>query len=213
MFRENSSAPTGEDLANMSSEKKSKVESLLADKTESQLRELILNIMSRFPDSYEFILRHEKSEGKVDARAELAAELWADAEAIISEFNEYGGGLEEDEEEAYEKIRGLSRILPSLPWQERREIMDGMLEQYHLGNSGFGDVLTDACFEMCKEEQEWLYLAERLLSFGGRWDKKLAMDIYSELGAGDEYLKIRPMCWQKPAQARTGKITKGQCAI
>ena len=51
--------------------------------------------------------------------------------------------------------------------------------------------MTDACFEMCKEEQEWLYLAERLLSFGGRWDKKLAMDIYSELGAGDEYLKIR----------------------
>ena len=175
----------------MNSEKKSKIKSLLLDKTESQLRELIIDIVSRFPDSYEFIFRQEKSEGKVDVNAELAAELWTDAEAIISEFNEYGGGPEEDEEEAHEKIEELSKLLPSLPWQERREIMDDMLKQYHLGNSGFDDVLIDACFEMCKEEQEWLYLAERLLSFGGRWDKKLAMDIYSELGAGDEYLKIR----------------------
>ena len=175
----------------MSDEKKSKIESLLADKTESQLRKLIFDIASCFPDSYEFILRQEKSEGKINVSVELAMELWADAEAIISEFNEYGGGPEEDEEEAHEKIEELIKLLPSLPWQERRKIMDDMLEQYHLGNSGFDDVLADACFKMCKEEQEWLYLAERLLSFGGRWDKKLAMDIYSELGAGDEYLKIR----------------------
>lgn len=62
-----------------------------------------------------------------------------------------------------------------------------MLKQYHYGNSGFDDVLTDACFEMCKERSEWLYLAEQLLAFGGNWDNRLVMNIYRNIGDNDYF--------------------------
>jgi len=85
----------------------------------------------------------------------------------------------------------LGEIIFQLPWSLRREIMDGMLTQYHYGNSGFNDLLTDFCFELCQNLEEWTYLAEKLLSFGGDWDKSLVMDIYKRLGDDDRFLALR----------------------
>ena len=175
----------------MTNENRNILETLLADKTNSQLKNLILDLVSRFPDSYSFVIRWEQSKGKIDVSAELAMQLWEKAETIISEFNEYGGGPEDEEDKANEYIEELCKLLPSLSWDVRQEIMDGMLVQYRYGNSGFDDVLTDTCFKMCKEEHEWRYLANKFMSFGGRWNKERAMEIYSEIGADDEYLNIR----------------------
>ena len=167
------------------------IETVLAGKSDEQLKKLILDISNRFPESCDFILRWQQSKGKIDVSAELAFELWGNAESIISQFNEYGGGPDEDEEEACEYINELCDLIPKLSWDTRREIVDEMLVQYHYGNSGFDDLLTDTCHEMCKEQEELLYLAEKFMSFGGRWDKNRAMSIYSQLGADEKYLEIR----------------------
>ena len=66
-----------------------------------------------------------------------------------------------------------------------------MLTQYHYGNSGFDDALTDTCFQMCKERDEWLYLAEKLLNYGRDWDKKLVMRIYKKIGDNEAFLELR----------------------
>jgi tetratricopeptide (TPR) repeat protein len=171
--------------------KKAAVESILKDKSGDRLRQLLTDISNRFPDAYEFILRWHKSAGKINVDGELALELWEKAEAIIDRFNEYGGGPDEEEDEACDCIHDMCKLIPKLSWDVRQEIIDGMLVQYHYGNSGFDDILTETCFEMCDAEEEWLYLADRFLSYGGSWDKGRAMEIYREIDANDRWLQIR----------------------
>jgi len=167
------------------------VERLIRDKSEAQLKGLIVELCDKFSDAYEHILLWGKSTGGVDINDKLAFEYWEKAEKIIDEFNSYGGGSDYEENEAYGYIESISELMPTLSWATRQKIMDGMLVQYHYGNSGFDDSLTDACFEMCKEREEWLYLAGKLEAYGGSWDKRLVMNIYKIIGDDESFLEMR----------------------
>jgi uncharacterized Zn finger protein len=171
--------------------KKKTIESVLKDKTEAQLRQLLIDISRRFPDTSDFILRWSNSKGQIDVAGELAMALWKKAEVIIDQFNEYGGGPDDDEEAACEYICEMGKLIPKLSWEARQKIVDRMLEQYSYGNSGFEDMLIEACYKMCSEKDELVYLAEQFLSFGRFWDKRRAMAIYRRIGEGDKYLQIR----------------------
>ena len=174
----------------MNKNKLKTIESLIRDKSEAQLKGLIVELCDEFPDSYEHLLLWGKKGGS-DVNEKLALEYWEKAEGIIDEFNEYGGGSDYEESEAYGYIESLCELHSKLSWEVRRKILDGMLTQYHYGNSGFDDALTDACFEMCKKHEEWLYLADKLLGYGRDWDKKLVMDIYKRIGDDDGFLTLR----------------------
>jgi len=167
------------------------VERIIRDKSEAQLKGLIVELCDKFSDAYEYILHWGKDTGGVDINNKLAAEYWEKAEKIIDEFNSYGGGPEYEENEAYGYIESISELIPTLSWGTRQEIMDGMLVQYHYSNSGFDDSLIEACFEMCKEHDEWLYLAGKLESFGGRYDKRLVMNIHRIIGDDNSFLEMR----------------------
>jgi hypothetical protein len=167
------------------------IEKLIQDKSEAQLKGLIAELCQKFPDAYEYILVWGKNEGGTDITEKLALEFWRKAEKIINSFNDYGGGSDYEEEESYDYIEKICELIPVLPWRTRQKIMDGMLTQYHYGNSGFDDALTDACFQMCKERDEWLYLAGKLLGYGRDWDKKLVMNIYKTIGDSEAFLELR----------------------
>lgn len=167
------------------------IEKLINDKSEAQLKGLIAGLCQKFPEAYEYILVWGKSEGGADITEKLALEFWRKAEKIINSFNDYGGGSEYEEEESYDYMDKIRELIPVLPWKTRKKIMDGMLTQYHYGNSGFDDALTDACFQMCKERDEWMYLSEKLLGYGRDWDKKLVMDIYKNIGDNEAFLELR----------------------
>jgi hypothetical protein len=167
------------------------VERIIRDKSEAQLKGLIIELCGKFSDAYEHILLWGKDTGGADINDKLALEYWRKAEKIIDEFNQYGGGSEYEEEEVYGFIESISELIPSLSWATRKKIIDGMLVQYHYGNSGFDDSLTDACFELCKERDEWLYLVEKLNANDRRWNKKLVMDIYKIIGDDEAFLKMR----------------------
>jgi tetratricopeptide (TPR) repeat protein len=171
--------------------KKKTIESVLKDKTEAQLRQLLIDISKRFPDASDFILRWSQSKGQMDVTGELAMALWEKAEIIIDQFNEYGGGSDDDEEAACDYICEMSKLIPKLSWEARQKIVDRMLEQYSYGNSGFEDMLIETCYEMCNEKDELVYLAERFLSSGKLWDKRRAMTIYRRIGEYDKYLQLR----------------------
>ena len=167
------------------------IEKLIRDASEARLKGLIIELCEEFPDAYEHILRWGKGSANVDINDKLAFEYWSKAEKIIDEFNEYGGGPDDEEDEACGFMESISELIPALSWQTRRKIMDGMLVQYHYGNSGFDDMLTDTCFEMCKERDEWLYLADSLLRHGRDWSKTLVMQIYKNIGDDESYLALR----------------------
>lgn len=167
------------------------VERIIRDKSEAQLKGLIMELCDKFSDAYEYILIWGKDSGGVDINDKLALEYWEKAEKIINEFNEYGGGSEYEENEAYDFIESISELVSTLSWKTRQKIIDGMLVQYFYGNSGFDDPLTDACFELCKERDEWLYLAGKLEAHGSNWDKRLVMNIYKIIGDDDSFLEMR----------------------
>ena len=167
------------------------IKALIREKSKPQLCDLIIDLCKRFPDSFEHVLMWGKSANGVNINEELALEYWRKAEAIVDEFNAYGGGPEDEEDEAYEYIEKVCELIPKLSWETRQKIMDGMLAQYHYGNSGFGDTLTDACFDMCTKREEWLHLAEKLNGYSGNWDKKLVMDIYNIIGDEENFLDLR----------------------
>ncbi|MBC2762422.1 MAG: hypothetical protein HF970_03790, partial [ANME-2 cluster archaeon] len=79
----------------------------------TDLCDLVDNLMEKKPELYQLILewfkeKKQKTAPKTDANGDLASlddnllfEYWEDARRIISEFNEYGGGPEDAEYEAY----------------------------------------------------------------------------------------------------------------
>ncbi|MDR1060654.1 MAG: hypothetical protein LBL83_05470 [Clostridiales bacterium] len=166
------------------------IESVLGGKSAAQIKDLLVELCKKIPAVHQHVLLWGKTAGNGE-NERLALEYWARAEAIIDSFNTYGGGPEDEEDECCDEIERLSQLIPELSWETRQEIMDGMLEQYHYGNSGFDDMLTDTCFELCREREEWLYLAERLLEYGGSWDKNLAMNVYKTIGDDSAFLALR----------------------
>lgn len=167
------------------------IERIIRDKSDAQLKGLIVELCEKFSDAYEHILQWGKDTGGVAINDKLALEYWRKAERLIQEFNDYGGGSEYEEDEACAYMASISELVPTLSWKTRQKIMDGMLAQYYYGNSGFDDPLTDACFELCQERDEWLYLAGKLEAHGSSWDKRLVMNIYRIIGDDDSFLKMR----------------------
>lgn len=115
---------------------------------------------------------------------------WGTAEQIIQFANNYGGCCNEDEETAYDEIELISDIVKEnkLPWENRKMVIDGMIEQISLNNSGFTDMLVDAVFDLCQSDIELEYFADFLSHSGSNYYQGLAARMYKEMGKGDKYL-------------------------
>lgn len=118
---------------------------------------------------------------------------WEEARAVIQEFNEYGGGPEYDEEDAYGQLRKMDEIVNShdISWEKRVSILDGMLEEFYVGNSGFDDILMDVADSFCKSNEEKRYLADALAKGGSGYYKGVAASIYQSIGDHEHYLQTR----------------------
>ncbi|GAB6155743.1 hypothetical protein JCM17380_44940 [Desulfosporosinus burensis] len=125
---------------------------------------------------------------------ELLFEYWNNAQSIISEFNCYGGGPEEEEEEVYEWLEKISDLIKEdkITPEAKHRFMDAAFVEYDTGNSGFDDGLMDLFFELCKEKDEWEFLVQKLNSRKSDWRKTLVMRIYrDQLKDDSRYLEER----------------------
>jgi len=125
---------------------------------------------------------------------ELLFEYWQNAQRIISEFNDYGGGPEEEEEEAYEWLDKISDLITEnkITPKAKYRFMDEAFIEYDEGNSSFDDGLMDLFFELCQEKDEWEFLVQKLNSRRSDWRKKLVMEIYRDhLKDDSRYLEER----------------------
>jgi hypothetical protein len=121
-------------------------------------------------------------------------ELWDEAEGIIDDLNDYGGGSEEDEITAYDNLQGIVELFKkgNLDVSLRREFIKNCVHFYQLGNSGMGDNLIDASFDVCENKDDWLFLIDNLKEIDENYTNHLIMEIYKEHLKDDEtYLQLR----------------------
>ncbi|MDO8549482.1 MAG: hypothetical protein Q7S39_04925 [Ignavibacteria bacterium] len=125
---------------------------------------------------------------------ELLFEYWNNAQDIISDFNQYGGGSDEDEEKACEWLQKITDLIgeDKITPEAKYEFMNVAFIEYDADNSGFEDGLMDLFFELCKEKEEWEYLIKKLNGKPSEWRKKLVMSIYKNyLNDDAKYLDER----------------------
>lgn len=181
------------------------IEEVLRSSSKEDLLELIDVIRDRQTDMDVDILKWMGSKQKATKRSvvsrddgylngELIVSIWDQARRIVVDFNEYGGGPPSEEEEAYDHFEDMMELAKKkgIPSEYRREVLDSAYEQYILGNSGFDDALDDLMCALCKDEEDWRYLASLYMKSRSDWDKKRAMRIFSEhVGDDDSYMELR----------------------
>ena len=167
------------------------------------LCDLLQDILEKKPEIFELILEwfKEKQETppkkgtqKTSINDELLMEYWNDAKEIISDFNEYGGGSEDDEEEACSHLNRISDLTKEgdTSTAAKFKFLDNAFKEYNYENSGLEDAMMDVFFEICRTNEEWEYLVKKLDEHPSDWRKKLIMDIHKEHLHNDKaYLEER----------------------
>ncbi len=189
--------------------KKLSLEELLRNLNKEQLNDLIRNLVEKNSQVKLLILEwlnerlnEETNESnRIDApnseefiNDELLMEYWGNAKDIIASFNQYGGGPEDEEEEAYDWLNEILELIRQgkISTQAKRKFMDEAFVEYDEDNSGFEDSLMDIFFELCETREDWEYLVKKLGKRPSDWRSKLIMNIYRRhLEDDDIYLKER----------------------
>lgn len=170
-----------------------------------ELYDLVQSLVGRNPEVHRLILEwlKEKSKDLKDIDSEkvgtslndsLLMEYWFNAEDTIYDFNEYGGGPEEEEMEACEWLDEISELIKkgNVSTEAKFEFLDAAFVEYDKENSGFEDSLMDLFFDICETKEEWKYLVEKLGKRPTEWRRGLIMRIQKEYIQDDEaYLKMR----------------------
>lgn len=166
------------------------------------LYNLVRDLIRKNPEVHRLVLEwfKEKAEASrvveevVTLNDELLMEYWEKAEYIISEFNEYGGGPEDEEEDAYEWLNKISELIEAgnISLDAKLEFFDCAFVEYDMENSGFEDALMDIFFAMCETKEEWEYLVAKLAKRPSDWRKKLIMRIQKNYLCNETaYLEMR----------------------
>lgn len=171
----------------------------------SEFYDLVSTLLIKKPELYQLVMEwfKEKQESMPETMTDndtvslndnLLFEYWEDARSIISEFNELGGGPEEEEEEAFGYLEKISGLIEegSLSTAAKFEFLDEAFEEYNIHNSGFEDGLMEIFFEICQTKEEWEYLVKKLDEHPSNWRKERIMNIQREYLHNDEaYLQER----------------------
>lgn len=169
------------------------VQNLMEKKLEN--RKLILEwFKDRSKDRENMISGRERSALEKTLNEELLWEHWYNAKPIISQFNEYGGGPEDEEEECYDYLDEIEELAEKgkISTDTKFEFMDDLFEEYNVDNSGFEDRMMEICFTLCKTKEEWQNLVKKLGEQPTEWRRGLIREIQKKhLKDDDAYLKMR----------------------
>lgn len=133
-------------------------------------------------------------ESKEDIDDKLIMQYWDRLEPIVDAFNEYGGGPDMDQENAYGWFERINDLIEDgrISKVTKHKFIDRVFIQYNYNNSGFEDDLMDLCFNICSEKDDWEYLIGKLKERPREWNNELIMDIQKHyLKNDDEYLEMR----------------------
>ncbi|MDD5616082.1 MAG: hypothetical protein PHH85_07755 [Candidatus Methanoperedens sp.] len=167
--------------------------------------DLVQTLLNKNPDVRKSILEWfmDKSKDMKNISKKLVSqalneerlwEYWCDAKSIISQFNEYGGGPEDEEEECCSYLDHIEELAEKgdISTEVKCEFLDELFEEYNVGNSGLEDKMMELCFILCKTKEEWQYFVKKLGEVPTKWRNERIMVIQKEyLQDDDAYLKLR----------------------
>ncbi|MEK6793082.1 MAG: hypothetical protein AABX95_04650 [Nanoarchaeota archaeon] len=180
---------------------KRKEDNLKSDTLTNLTKGQLIEIINKTSDKNEFFkreiekhLKENKSQFEQDNNYSKYSTLWDESEEIISKFNEYGGGPEDEEETPYNNLPKIVELFNNdkLDKETKKEFINNCFEQYYYGNSGFEDLLRDSVFEVCTTKEDWLFVIDKLKKGGSDYDNERIIGIYKDDLKDDEtYLKLR----------------------
>ncbi|MEK6927473.1 MAG: hypothetical protein AABX11_03495 [Nanoarchaeota archaeon] len=171
-------------------------ENILKDFTKEQLIIVINEVNNKNPffkqEIEKFIDKNKTNFEAKNNYSEYNA-LLGEAERIISDFDELGGGDEEDEHVVYDNLDNIASLFQQgkLDEKTKKEFIETCFE-YYGGNSGFDDILRDSIFDVCTSKEDWLFVIEGLKKSGSDYDAECIINIYRDkLNDDKTYLKLR----------------------
>ena len=171
------------------------VKKLLANQERTELYSIISKLSNYSEDAEEWLLDYCSKKGKKSDSSLIVEKqiqhYWSVAEDIIDDANMYGGTYNEDDAyDALDKIDELAKK-NKISWECRRDIVDSMLEQFYIGNSGFDDTLIDTCEILCQSKEEKLYLADKISESSSDYYRKYAAGIYLKYGKDETFIELQ----------------------
>ena len=130
---------------------------------------------------------------KSRSESEIVMALWGELYSDLYDFDEYGGGDYDKEDEVAELIQDIQKILETSTVEEdvRRGLLDEVIPFIESGNAGMDDSLYDLAFATCSSDDDWRNLAEILEAMNKDWPTFQAQQIYRKLGDRAKYLELR----------------------
>jgi len=171
-------------------------ENILKDFTKEQLISMINEINNKNPSFKQEIEESiDKNKTTFEAKNNYSEynTLLGESERIISDFDELGGGDEEDESVVYDNLDKIVGLFQQgkLNEKTKKEFIE-VCFGYYGGNSGFDDILRDSIFEVCTSKEDWMFVIEGLKKSGSDYDAECIINIYRDnLNDDDTYLKLR----------------------
>lgn len=115
---------------------------------------------------------------------------------IMEDFNQYGGGPDEDYNEAYEELEQITELFQEnkLNQKLKKEFFDKMFYYYDWDNSGMNDIIINAVYEVADRDEDWHYIIEKLKAKkqDSSYRQGMIIDIYKDkLKNEEKYLKLR----------------------
>ena len=168
---------------------------LLKETKREELIQMITSMANSSEEAEEWFLDYCHKTGKNKEESLLVQEqishYWGIAWDIIDDANTYGGTRRESE--GYDALYKINELAEScdLPWEFKKRIVDGMMEQFRYGNSGFEDSLIESCRYLCKRGEEKLYLADQLSKSSSHFYRNDAADLYLECGEGEKFKALQ----------------------
>lgn len=172
---------------------KKTVNKMLEGATKKDFIEIISKLSRFSTDAEQIIIDWCKTNNEENKMRAIVIELnnrWTEARKIISEFNAYGGGPESDEADAADDLWKIESLVKKydIAWEVRVRILDEMMEEFNIGNSGFDDLLIDIAASLCKTKEEKRYFADILSNGNSNYYKGYAARIYKSIGDNDDFL-------------------------
>ena len=171
-------------------------ESILKEFTKEQLISMINEVNNKNPSFKQEIEESiDKNKSNFEAKNNYSEynALLGETERIISDFDELGGGDEEDEQVVYDNLDNIASLFQQgkLNEKTKKEFIEACFE-YYGGNSGFDDILRDSIFEVCTSKEDWLFIIEGLKKSSSDYNAECIIHIYRDKLNDDEtYLKLR----------------------
>lgn len=145
---------------------KKALNSLLENAWKSDCIEMIYELLKLNPEGEKILhdwYKNNDQKRKEEAQDAEFINLWDNRILpTVMEFNEYGGCYYGEDTEVISLLWNLSKMSKEkkISWNARKIVIDSMMEQYAIGNSGLEDMLYEIAEGFCDTEEEIEYFEE-----------------------------------------------------